>query len=232
MAMFTSVAFAAETDAYELYQKCAKELKYVSSIELSIAYKYYTMTDSKDYVEDNRQTGTVKILINPDKKVQMEVIAFDSETNETAYGYLKDGYAYTKEGGTKEKEAMDTKGMDMQKALSDIGGLRFDLTRDDFKDAKVEKVNGGTKLTFKRARNRSESIYIESAKQYAKGTDIINTVITVGDDGMLKSYSESETYIYTLSSGVTRKVKTTYNNTVKSVNSIEKIDFPKDLDTY
>lgn len=67
------------------------------------------------------------------------------------------------------------------------------------------------------------AVYQKSVKNHA-------ITIIIGDDGFFKSRTDS--YVYLADDGKATKSKVTMKINAKSVNSVTKIDFPADLDSY
>lgn len=231
-AMLSSSVFAADANAYSIYQKCVKKMKSVSSMEISMVQRF-TMS-SKGYDISTKQNNTIKILFAPENKLHMEVKSLAPNSDEPTYYYYRNGYYYRDMGFYKARVKMKA-----DDVLYSTVNLDMNLVKSDFKDAKVEKSSDGTKITYvtKLADSKDESIrqlvkYLETADSSMKmSISDMTTVFTVGNDGMLKSSSVS--FVISVSSdGDTYKMRQTQTSTVKSVNTVMKIDFPKDLNTY
>lgn len=228
--VLSTTAFAAD-DAYSVYQKYLNKSKSIKSMELAITQKG-TMTVDGYSVELSKQSGSAKMLMTSDNKLQMETKITDSETKETVYGYFKDNYLYTKAGNEKIKIKYAA-----NDALSESANVDNTLTKDDLKNATVEKVDGGVKLTYKIKGSDVRSAMPSLADTLNLPDDVAvsftNATISMvfGDDGSLKTTSNS--YGIKLSDGSTSiNLKITQKTTVKSVNSVTKISFPSDLNTY
>lgn len=227
--MLSSTAFAAD-DAYSVYQKYVKKSKSVSSMELSITQKI-SMSAGDQNLDLTKQSGTVK-LITKDNKLQMEMKMTDSATNETVYGYFKDNYLYEKVGNEKFKIKYNA-----DDALSEAANVDTTLTKDDLKDATVEKVDGGVKITYKIKASDLDSSMTSIFDELDLPSNVkmsftsVTCSLIIADDGTLQSMSNS--YGINLNDGTnTYKLKATQKTTVKSVNSVTKINYPSDLNTY
>lgn len=237
VAMLSSSVFAADADAYALYQRCAKKMNSVSSVEISTAQKFTFAYDGKIIDAQSVQWNeTTKILMTGGGKIQMESKSQvnskmnGTETKATTYSYFKDGELYFQLVGEKLKIKYNPDIADMNDALERLlsSAINLDMDKDEFKDAKLERVSGGTKITLRRS---STSTGITSANYKIRTINVVSIII--GDDNILKSYSESATTIEASPDGrETYKTKTTRTHKVKSVNSFTKINFPSDLDTY
>lgn len=215
-ATLTSPAFAADADAYSIYQKSIKKLKSVSSVDLPISAKF-SITDGKQSVDVTELNMGFKILTTADKKRQMEWKMVYPETGEIYNVYYKDGFFYENSNNKKSKYKRD---LDIEEIMDGfLETFNLNLTKNDFKNAQVKKVDGDTKITLKKA--------------FPFDDDWSNSTlsITIGSDDMLKSCSFSYTEPVDKNSDKL-KLKATLTIRVKSVNSLKKINFPSDLNTY
>lgn len=222
MAMLTSAAFAADIDAYTVYRNSVKKLKSASSMELSKTIKLSDCSGS-EIKELINQSSTVKVLITPGKTFHMAGKSAENGGAPT-YRYLNETGFYERTGDSKIKinASGKQKPADMGELLDNDLYMSMPLMEEDFKDAKVEKVDGGTKITCKISSNFKNNYNNTTISS----TRTIN--VTIGDDGILKSLSK------TTVSGENGKVihNAVETTRIKSVNSIKKIDFPSDLNTY
>lgn len=222
MVMLTSVAFAADADAYTVYLNSVKKLKSASSMELSVTAKA-SLAGDVQAVDVVKASASMKMLKPAGGKFQMTMKWDDPSTNKTSRIYFKDGYYYENDAGEKRRVKDE---ITMSEAVDTfLSSFDFKFTKDDLKNATVKVVDGDTKITVKKDSPLSNS-FSKGIAGLAKDT----LTITIGSDGMLKScsYFASEPF----DNGDSLKMKYTMTLKVKSVNSVEKIDFPSDLGTY
>lgn len=222
MAMLTSAAFAADADAYTIYRNSVKKLKSASSMELSVVAKASLAGDVQS-VDVVKMSASMKMLKPAGGKFQMTMKWDDPDTNKTSRIYLKDGYYYENNAGEKRKVKDE---ITLSEAVdSFLSSFDFQFTKDDLKNATVKNVDSDTRITVKK-----DSPLRNSGSNGNPGPAKDTLTITIGSDGVLKScsYFSSEPF----DNGDSLKMKYTMTLKVKSVNAVEKIDFPSDLGTY
>lgn len=206
-AMLATTSFAAETpSAYSIYLKAVSTLDSAKSIELSGTVKTILTLDKNEIV-NTTEKSSIKVLNNT-----IALQKTDTDTNGTVSTYYKDGYLYESLTGikTKTKYSYDI-------ALSYIGLLDTNMSKEYFKKATVEQTDKGTVIKFKVSFED-----LPSSTSYS---------LLVGPDNKLKSYTE--TFNFTSNSdGTVLKTKITTTYKIVSVDKVSKIDFPTDLKSY
>lgn len=229
--MLATTGFAAgNSDAYSLYKNATASMETAKSVEMS-GYSKTTMAKDNGASETTNQTFTAKTLKTSDGKTQMEMLTKDVDTNETIALYYKDGFMYTNTGN--DKFRID---LDVEQAVSQFD---VDLPQEAFENAVVEQTAAGTVIKLKVNPNEIQDVGgISLAESIAESDPDSNIkvgnfyyTILIGSDNKLKSYSVSFSMTMTIE-GETIRTKSAQGYNIVSVNKVNWINFPADLNTY
>lgn len=236
MVMLSTTAFAATTaDVLSVYRKYVKQSADIKSMDISVSQKI-SMSDGTDTVDVLRQDVAMKMRILDDDKLQLEARTVDAATKEISYAYFRNDWLYQQVGDQKFKIRMS-----MNEALASTANVDVNLTADMLKDATVQTLADGIKITYKTNLNDiadGEGHSIASMINEMNLPDdmkmeisTITSSVTIGYDGMMKAGSNS--FGMRVHSGdITLNFKIVQTLKVNSVNTVDFIKFPADIGSY
>lgn len=225
--MLSTTAYTASElpDPYQLYKKAAKKIDTVTSMDVTGNISM-TITLGTNKLPASKSVENFKILKIKDNRIQLEATITDADTKKVKSSeWYKDGYCYTNSDNTKTKQKSE-----LDSIIDYFGGFRFfDATESDFKDATIEKTKDGFyRISYKMSAKKAFPVEYGSEVRLSN----VKLSITVDADGNMKATSASITLNTNADDGTLMKVTTTMSHKINSLNSVSKINFPSDLNTY
>lgn len=232
-AMLTMSVSAANDDAYAIYKRYAQKMdKTVTSMEVKSTTKTSATMDGET-IELSKVTTVMKVIITPDKKLEFEAVTVNAY-GQTAYSYYKDGSLYMNEDGVKYKLKMK-----LESAMASTNQMDLELAKEVLADATVERVKDGNRIHYKIDKSSLKNTYLDSLisqlKKESGELDIaisnINSTMTIGDDDLRKAYAA----VFSVRISDDKNTVTLKQNSsgkVLSYNTVKKINYPEDLNTY
>jgi hypothetical protein len=219
-------------DPYELYSVAAKKLEEPNAMSMSMSMK----TDSTIGEDTLSQTvdGDIALVYNKDRtSVDFSMnlkTGTDGEVTEMI-AYYKEGFLYSELMGMKLK--METP---MNEAMVGIDESQVAIFAEDaIIDKKLEKISGGTKVTFVVKGDSLKDLAqdsLDSLAEYDADVNYEDAIISavVDKKGNITSYDADLKYTVT-SEDMTGNF-TVKMNLSNIVTQDVKIEFPDDLDSY
>lgn len=240
LAMIISMAACSkdkkELEAYDYYLQVSEKMNSAKSLEMNLDAKVKIEVEGETI--DMLMSGTTKQVMNSETDMEMEM---DLEINMmgqamSTKSYFKDGYMYMDSFGMKIKTPMD-----MEEAAAQANIMEdVKFAKEAVKDSKVEKTDDAVNVTFTIDGKVMQDM-VETMMQSMLGSlggeeakiEIGDMTISyvISGDGVPKNMK----IIYPMSlevEGETMKMDYDMDMEIVSVDSIEKIDFPADLDSY
>lgn len=225
-------SFSAATDAYTLYTKSMKKMDSVSSLEMQGTTKVYVEMYGTEFTAVKR-TINIKMMVDDSNGLQLEAHTVDKQDPVDMYYYK--GYMYRNMDGKKEKVKMS-----MDDALESSADIDRNAVKEQFEDAKVERVDGGYKIKYMVdvddvLASNGDTIEALLGGNMPAGMDVsvsnASSTLTIADDYTQKAYAT--TYTITVSAGGD-SLKMRYNSSGRTIstNSVKQIKYPADLASY
>jgi len=221
--------------AFEIYSQMEETVANASSLEMVI--------DGAMVMSSGSESIDVAVGVNMKQVIRSETDVDLEMTMDMAYTgmsltsviYYKDGYMYQDIMGQKLKTVADVEEV-MDQSYS--SGLK--ITEALIKTSKVEKVDGGNKVTFTLKEEAANDMLGEIVDSMLQGMDMTGVTTKMGDvqctalvdeEGYPKTYNIL--FDFSMEQGG-ETVKFDYDMTTEyvSFDSIDAIEFPADLDTY
>lgn len=235
-----SFAACEQADAFELYQSAQSKMKDVKSLEMKVEGSIELSADGMS-IPLSTEMDIKQVLRSPtDADIAMTVTANLEGTPVTTESYFTGGYLYTSANGTKVKTAMP-----LEDVLNSVGSQTPQFEESDFKTLTLETKDNIHTVKYEVSEEALTSMV----------DDLLNGVLSqmgdiVGDSVdmnlSIKTYSgeismdkDCNMTAQRLSMqmemtvmGQTMQVNYDLTSTILGLNSLEKIDFPADLDSY
>ncbi len=235
-----SFASCGQADAFELYQTAQSKMKDVKSLEMHVEGTIELSAEGMSIPLSTEMDIKQVLRSQTDADIAMTTTANLMGTPVTTESYFTGGYLYTSANGTKVKTAMP-----LEDVLSSVGNTTPQFDEADFKTLSVES-QGNTYTVQYEVSEETLSTMID---------DLLSGVLSqmgdiVGDsldmDISITSYSgeiamdkdcniTSQRIAMRMEMtvmGQSMQVDYDLTSTIWGMNSLEKIDFPSDLDSY
>lgn len=223
---------SASSDPYELYINAAKKLDKPDAVSMNMNMKTAATIGEESY--DSTIDGTIAMIYSDDRKsvdMSMDLKTSTDGEETTMLAYYKDGYLYSELMGMKLK--METP---MNEAMVGIDESQVAIFAEDaIIDKKLEKISGGTKVTFVVKGDSLKDLAqdsLDSLAEYDADVNYEDAIISavVDKKGNITSYDADLKYTVT-SEDMTGNF-TVKMNLSNIVTQDVKIEFPDDLDSY
>jgi len=229
--VFASVADNHSEEAYKLYQEAVKRLEKVHSLEVS-GTTVQNLSD-KDISWVNRYNYEAKI--RADEKGSFEYSIYLISTTEGIDDirmYLKDNWRFLRDGNKKTRtrhETINLKDGHTGANKAAIIGFPTGIPKECFKDATVEKLENGHRVNVNITGEYMHFYFNTDWDKYKM--ESANVSMVIDNVGRVRSYRTTHSYTFSRD-GVTNRGREINNIRFKPYNSVEKIDFPDDLNSF
>lgn len=233
-AMVSATAAVPSLGAYEYYQKSSEKMEGLKSMVCTGQIRL--VAEVRGILVDDITNSTIRQVVLPDGVVEQSTVVRTSDGAVGAH-YYRDGYMYMQHGNRNIKYKMDVAG-----ALMHNGANISSIDKAWLDNATVTEEKEGRRIRFQVTGSQMNKLLDLAMTNVGEGPALRGQYDEIRFDGV----------VYNVLLGyddVVKDVKMTYHITMKignaetkaqmilyykviDVNSVEKIQFPADLDSY